>query len=186
MQDSEIIALYWQRDESAVTVTAEQYGSYCKTIAYNILQSKEDAEECVNDTWLAAWQSIPPKHPERLGAYLGKLTRNIAINRYHQANTQKRGMGQTPLALGELDECIPAQNNVEQAYDEKLLVDAINRFLRAQPVQKRNIFIRRYWYLCPIGEIAAHYSMSESKVTSLLFRMRKALRSQLAKEDIAL
>lgn len=186
MQDSEIIALYGQRDESAIAVTAEHYGSYCKTIAYNILQSKEDAEECVNDTWLAAWQSIPPQNPARLSAYLGKLTRNIAINRYHQANAQKRGMGQTALALGELDECIPANSNVEQAYDEKLLVDALNRFLRGQPMQKRNIFIRRYWYLCSIHEIATYYGMSDSKVASLLFRMRKDLKSQLAKEDIAL
>ncbi len=186
MQDPEMIALYFQRDESAIAATAAAYGSYCHTIAYNILQSKEDAEECVNDTWLAAWRSIPPNRPERLATYLGKLCRNLAINRYHQANARKRGMGQASLALSELDECIPAQSNVEQAYDEKLLIEAINRFLRAQPARKRNIFIRRYWYLFSIREIAAHYGMSESKVTSLLFRMRSALKSQLAKEGISL
>ncbi len=139
MQDSEIIELFWQRDESAITVTVRQYGGYCHTIAYNILQSKEDAEECVNATWLAAWQSIPPQKPERLATYLGKLTRNISINRYHQANAQKR-----------------------------------------------NIFIRRYWALYSIHEIAVHYGMSDSKVTSLLFRMRKALKALLVKEDIVL
>lgn len=186
MQDSEIIELFWQRDESAITVTVRQYGGYCHTIAYNILQSKEDAEECVNATWLAAWQSIPPQKPERLATYLGKLTRNISINRYHQANAQKRGMGQTALALSELDECIPDRSNVEQAYDEKQLVDAIERFLQEQPAQKRNIFIRRYWALYSIHEIAVHYGMSDSKVTSLLFRMRKALKALLVKEDIVL
>lgn len=186
MKDEEIIALYWERDESAISATAEKYGSYCRSISYNILHNNEDAQECVNDTWLGAWNSIPPHRPGCLATYLGKIARNFSLNRYKQYNTEKRGQGQTGLALSELEDCIPAENNVEQIIEEMALTKSINLFLHAQPRQKRNIFILRYWYLHSIRDIAMAYGMSESKVASLLFRMRNALKAHLEKEGITL
>lgn len=186
MRDSDIIALYWARDERAIAATADRYGSYCYSIAYNILYSHEDAEECVNNTYLGAWESIPPQHPKRLSAYLGKITRNLSLNRYKKNRVRKRGGGQTELVLSELEDCIPSKKSVEHAVEEMVFVEAINRFLYAMPEQKRNIFIRRYWYLYSIQDIAKAYGMSESKVTSMLFRMRKELKTHLEKEGITL
>lgn len=186
MNDKEIIDLYWERNEAAIAATAEQYGSYCHAISYNILHSNEDAEECVNDTYLRAWKSLPPQHPDRLSTYLGKITRNLSLDRFKQYNAEKRGRGQAALMLSELDDCIPAEKDVEQSVDEMVLVEALNQFLYAQPERKRNIFIRRYWYLYPIRDIAENYGMSESKTASLLFRMRNELKEHLEKEGIIL
>ena len=170
MKDHEIINLYWGRDEAAITATADTYGSYCYAIAYNILNSNEDAEECVNDTWFNAWNSIPPHRPERLSTYLGKITRNVSLNRYKQLTAQKRGNGQVELALSELENCVPAQTDIEQITDEMELVAALENFLRTYPKTERNIFLGRYWYLYSIPELAAAYRMSESKIASLLSR----------------
>lgn len=186
MNDNEIIELYWARNENAITASEEKYGRYCHSISYNILHNNEDAEECVNDTWVGAWKSIPPQRPNRLSSYLGKITRNLSINRFKQYTAEKRGLGQTEIVLSELEDCIPAETDVEQLVEEMVLVEALNRFLRGQPEQKRNIFIRRYWYLYPIREIAEVYSASESKITSLLFRMRNELKEYLEKEGITL
>lgn len=186
MKDQEIIALYWSRDEAAIAATADTYGNYCYSIAYNILYNNEDAEECVNDTWLNAWKSIPPQRPSRLSTYLGKITRNLSLNRYQLLTAQKRGNGQTALALSELEECVPAQTGMEQITDEMVLVSAIEAFLRAQPRTERNIFIGRYWYLHPVRDLAGAYHMSESKVVSLLYRMRNKLKLHLEKEEIFL
>ena len=161
MKDHEIIELYWARNESAITATTEKYGNYCHTIAYNILRNKEDAEECANDTYLGAWNSIPPQRPSRLSIYLGKITRNLALNRYKRYT-------------------------VEQTIEENELAAAIDRFLYAKPKLNRNIFVRRYYHLYAIRDIADAYGMSESKVTSLLFRMRNELRRFLEKEGIML
>ena len=155
MKDNEIIDLYWNRDEAAITATADTYGNYCYSIAYNILYNNEDAEECVNDTWLNAWKSIPPQRPNRLSTYLGKITRNLSLDRYKLLTAQKRGMGQVELALSELEGCVPAQVDVEQIMDEKMLVSAIETFLRAQLQTERNIFVGRYWYLYSIRDLAA-------------------------------
>jgi len=186
MKDKEIIELYWNRDETAIAATADTYGSYCHRIAYNILNNKEDAEECVNDTWHNAWKSIPPYRPERLSTYLGKITRNLSLNRYKLQNAQKRGAGQVELALSELEGCIPAGQDVEQVLDEMVLVSALDQFLYTQPRTERNIFIGRYWYLYSIRELAEGYRMSESKVASLLYRMRRKLKLHLEKEGIFL
>ena len=185
-KDNEIIGLYWERNEAAITASADKYGDYCHSISYNILHNNEDAEECVNDTWLGAWKSMPPQRPERLSTYLGKITRNLSINRFKKYTAEKRGLGQTVLVLSELEDCIPDQANVEQMIDEQILVKAINDFLYAQPEQKRNIFIRRYWHLFSIKDIAVAYGMSESKVASLLFRMRNDLKTYFEKEGINL
>lgn len=186
MKDEEIIDLYWSRNEQAISATAAKYESYCCSISYRILQNSQDAQECVNDTWLKAWKSMPPHRPNRLSTYLGKIVRNLSLNRVRYDSAEKRGPGQTELVLSELEDCIPAPNSVEQFIDAMVLTKSINQFLRAQPRQKRNIFILRYWYLYSIRNIATAYSMSETKVTSLLFRMRNELKSHLEKEGITL
>ena len=186
MTDQEIIDLYWKREETAIAGSANKFGSYCHSISYNILHDNEDAEECVNDTWLGAWKSMPPHRPERLSTFLGKITRNLSLNRFKKYAAEKRGYGQTELVLSELEDCIPDNTNIEQIVDDHILVQALNDFLYAQPEQKQNIFIRRYWYLYPIRDIAAAYGISESKVASLLFRMRNNLKIHFEKEGITL
>lgn len=184
MKDTEIIELYWNRDESAISATADVYGNYCYSIAYNILQCNEDAQECVNDTYWKAWQSIPPQRPSRLVTYLGKITRNLSINCYKWLTAQKRGTGQMELVLKELENCIPAVNDMDQIVNEIVLSDTINQFLREQPQADRDIFVGRYWHLYAIADLAQAYGMRESKVASLLFRMRKKLKYHLEKEGI--
>ena len=186
MNDQEIIALYWAKQERAISATAEKYGSYCHTIAYNILYDYFDAEECVNDTYLGAWNSIPPQRPNRLTAFLGRITRNLALNRYKHNKAAKRGGGQVEIALSELENCIPDIKGVEQIVEEALLVSVINRFLYAQAKTKRNIFVLRYWYLYSIRDIAAMYGERESKVKAILFRMRNELKKILEKEEFYL
>jgi RNA polymerase sigma-70 factor (ECF subfamily) len=185
MKDNEIIELYWNRNESAIAATAERYGNYCYTIAFQILQSPEDAQECVNDTYWKAWQSIPPHRPAQLATYLGKITRNLSIDRRKQRNAQKRGSGQTETALQQLEGCIPAANGSEQIVDEIALAYAISQFLRQQPRIRRNIFVGRYWHLYSIADLARAYGMRESKIASLLFRMRNNLKAYLEKEGIS-
>lgn len=184
MKDAEIIELYWNRDETAIAATAECYENYCYTIAYHILQCHEDAQECVSDTYWKAWLSIPPQRPNRLATYLGKITRNLSLDRRKRLNAQKRGSGQTEVALHELEDCIPAAANTEQIIEEIVLTNAINRFLRQQPHTERNIFLGRYWHLYSIAELSQAYGMREGKIAALLFRMRKKLKYHLEKEGI--
>jgi RNA polymerase sigma factor (sigma-70 family) len=184
MDDNKILDLYWERSEAAITETASKYSKYCHYISYNILHNDKDADECVNDTYLNAWNSIPPKRPTCLSTYLGKITRNISLNRLKQYNAKKRSFGQTELVLSELENCIPAVQSVEQATDEKILIESINGFLYALPKIKREVFVRRYWYLSSIKDIAEQYGMSESKVASMLFRSRNELKLYLEKEGI--
>ena len=184
MEDKKIIELFWQRSEEAVAAAAEKYGAYCKKVAENILGSPEDAEECVNDTWLQAWENIPPDRPRCLAAYLGRVTRNLSLNRAQYHAAQKRGGGQRALILSELEGCLPAQGGPEQAMEERLLTEAIEGYLRTLSTEKRNIFIRRYWYMMPVKEIAKTYGISQSKTASMLFRMRQELKVHLEKEGI--
>ncbi len=186
VKDEEIIALYWERNETALSETKEKYGNYCFSISYNILNSWEDAEECLNDTWQRVWNSIPPQIPERLSVYLGKITRNLSLNRLKQCKTAKRGKGQRDLTLAELQECIPDGQCVERTVEDKRITEVIERFLYDQPQLKRRLFVRQYWYLDSIADMARRFGMTESKVTSVLFRMRKELKAQLQKEDISL
>lgn len=184
MNDQDIIDLYWQREEQAIRVTGEKYGAYCHRISYNILNDHSDAEECVNDTWMKAWNTMPPQRPGRLAAFLGRIVRNLSLDRYRQRHTQKRGGGQMELALSELEECIPDDRGMDRILEGKLFNRLLDGFLAAQPEQRRSIFIRRYWYLSPIREIAENYGMSQSKVTSMLYRMRLELKEILEKEEI--
>ena len=186
MEDKEIIDLYWERSEKAIAATIEKYGNYCRSIAYNILHNKEDVEECINDTCLRAWDAMPPERPECLSVYLGKITRNLALNRVKYYEAKKRGMGQVEQTLEELEECIPTGFDVEQQIDERILVNTVEDFLMKQPCEQRNIFIRRYWYMMSIKEISGAYEMKESRVMSILFRMRKRLKKYLEKEGICI
>lgn len=183
MDEQELIALYMSRDERAVSLTEQQYGSRCKHFAERILGSSEDAEECVNDVLLRVWESIPPQKPESLAAYLNALTRNIALNRLKANSAQFRGGGQAPAVLDELAECIPAADSVEQELDRRSFLDALQRFLDTLSHDARVIFVRRYWYMNSCKEIAEAYHLSEVKVRVSLTRTRKRLKAFLEKED---
>ena len=186
MEDSKIVELYWQRNEEAIAETASKYGRYCGTIAYNILRSSEDAEECVNDTYMRAWNAIPPHRPNRLSTFLGKITRNLALNKYKGYNAKKRGEGQTDLILSELEACISTSDHVEGIIDELAVVEAINSFLSGLTKMNRAIFVRRYWYMDSVKDIADRLAMSENRIALKLFRMRKELRVHLEREGITL
>lgn len=186
MEDKDIIALFWERSESAINETSKKYGKYCYHIAYSILYDEQDSEECVNDTYMNAWKTIPPHNPYKLSAYLGKITRNLALNKLDYYNAKKRGNGEIPLVIEELKECICATENVEKIVDEIHFTDTLNSFLASLSKEKRIIFLRRYWYMSSIKEISVDYGMRESKVKMLLLRLRKDFRMCLEKEGISI
>lgn len=181
MTDFEIVALYWQRSENAIACTMEKYGRYLMKIASNILRMKEEAEECVNDTYMSAWNQMPSDRPERLLPYLGRISRCLALNRYDYLTAQKRNSNLT-LQLSELEDCLSSSDSTEQQYEETLLAAAISDFLREQSEEDRNLFVRRYWYSDSIKDITKRYRLSESKVKSRLFRIRGRLKDYLLKE----
>lgn len=186
MEDSNIVQLFWDRIECAISETSLKYGNYCRKIAFNILSNDEDAEECVNDTYLQAWNSIPPNKPSVLSTYLGKITRNLSLNKYKLRNAKKRGNGEVALALDELTECIPAAGSIEQELENDIVAQAIDRFLWTLEKVECNIYLRRYWYLDSISAISKQYKISNSKVKSMLHRTRKKMKSYLEKEGITL
>ena len=181
MDDRSIVALFWDRSETAIAETDKKYGPYCFSIAYNILTSREDAQECVSDTWLAAWKAIPPKKPAGLSTFLGKITRRLSIDRWRARNACKRGGGELTLALEELGECA-GSDTPEKAVQRRELALRFNQFLSTLPETERSIFLCRYWYLDSVGQIADHFGFSQSKVTSMLHRTRKKLKDALEKE----
>ena len=183
MDDQNIIALYWARSETAISETAQKYGGYCFSIAKNILTTHEAAEESVNDTYLTAWNAMPPRRPSILATFLGKITRRLAIDRWRYRNACKRGGGEVTLALDELEDCA-SQDSLEKAMDRKELAAAFNSFLESLPETERLVFLSRYWYLDPIADIAEHFGFSVSKVTSMLRRTRGRLRQALEKEEL--
>jgi RNA polymerase sigma-70 factor (ECF subfamily) len=185
MDDQQIVDLYWKRDESAIAETQKKYGKYCHTIAYAILHSHEDAEECVNDTYLRAWGAIPPAKPGRLSTFLGKITRNLSLDRYEKNTAQKRS-GPVELVLDELSECIPDADSALDPIDMIALGDAINAFLEGLPQKTRQIFLRRYWYMSPVKDIARDTGMSEGAVKVSLMRTRESFKAYLEKEGIVL
>lgn len=185
MDDRQIIALYWERDESAIPATAEKYGGYCGGIARNILGSREDAEECLNDTWLGAWNAMPPHRPSVLATFLGRITRNLALNRWQAKRAAKRGGGAFPLVLEELDDCVSGVETPETAFDRKALGEAIEAFLRTLPQKQRDLFIRRYWYAEAVQDIARRFAMSENSVSVTLRRTRIKLRDYLIERGFA-
>lgn len=179
MEDFKIVQLYWDRDQDAIKYTAQKYGNYCTSIAEKILGNREDAEECVNDTYMNTWNSIPTHRPEMLSAFLGKITRNLSFNRYRHNHADKRGGSEIPAILDELSECVSGTDDIENELAYKELVKAINGFLAALPQQKRNIFIRRYWYSDSIASIAKAYGMKENAVSMTLSRLRLKLHEYL-------
>lgn len=183
MEDRRIVELYWQRSEAAIAETQTKYGKYCHYIAYNILSDDGDAEECVNDTYLKAWDSMPPHKPTKLSTFLGKITRNLALNRLEAQKAAKRGAGVVPIALDELTECI-TDNETSDPTDEIALRGALNRFLRALPEETMIVFLQRYWYFASVKEIAANRGISETNVKVILHRARGKLKSFLEKEGI--
>lgn len=182
MEDEKILDLYWARDEQALSETEQKYGGYCRAIAHGILTSREDAEECVNDTWLGAWNAIPPKRPGILSAFLGRITRNLAFDAYRASHAEKRGGGALSLALDELGECVAGHGGVESALDEKALSRAIDTFLRTLPARECALFLRRYWFVEPLRDIARRFGLNENSVKSILFRTREKLRKYLEQE----
>lgn len=183
MEDKYIVELYWDRNETAIQETATKYGNYCFSIAYTILNDRSESEECVNDTYYDTWKVIPPNRPSNLPAFLAKITRRIAIDRCRIRTAQKRGGDEVTLALEELDECVKGSHNVESQVQYKELVAVIQRFIGTLPETERRIFMLRYWYLESIQSIAERYGFSQSKVLSMLHRIRGKLRKQLEKED---
>ena len=186
MNDSQIVALFFDRDQRAIEETAAKYGNYCYSIAHNILQTKEDAEEAVSDTYLALWASIPPHKPTVLRTFLGKIARRTALKHWEKMRTQKRGGGEVALALEELSEYLSDGNTPETAIQAAELTQILNAFLRNLPKEERQVFVCRYWYLDSIADITARFGFSQSKVKSMLARTRMKLRNTLSKEGIAL
>ena len=182
MEDTGIIDLYWARDERAVEETDRKYGAYCRAISYRILKNRQDVEECLNDTYVRAWNTMPPQRPFALGAFLGKIVRNLSLNYYRDGNAQRRGGGQVPLLLEELNDC--AAESPEQVLEAAELSRLLDRFLRSLPQKECCIFMRRYWYLDPVDEIARRYHMPLGTVKSSLFRTRQKLRAYLVQEGV--
>lgn len=181
MQDEKIVELYWSRDEAAIKETAERYGDYCHSVASNILSSPEDCEECVNDTYLRAWNGIPPQRPNSLRAFLAKITRNLAFDRYKAQTAQKRNK-EMECVLEELDQCVHCGISAEDHVIAEELRMAVNRFVKALPQREANVFIRRYFFAEPVADISRKYGLSSGNVAVILTRTRQKLRAYLEKE----
>lgn len=186
MDDTDIVQLYWDRSEQAIPATADKYGSYCTSIAKNILGNREDAEECVNDAYLNAWNSMPPHRPNILSVFLGKIVRNLSFNRYKRNAADKRNGGELPMVLEELSDIISGKDDVEQDMNYKELVTAIDAFLNTLSPGKRSIFISRYWYTDSISEIAGKHKMNNGAVSMTLNRLRLKLRNYLLERGFEL
>ena len=182
MDDECIVALYWNRAESAIAETALKYGGYLNSISYSILVNREDAQECVNDTYHNAWNSMPPHRPSILSTFLGKITRRISIDRWRKLTADKRGGGELALALDELEECVSGSGSVEDEIERRELTKLFNSFLETLSVTERRVFLCRYWYMDSIQSIARQFGFSQSKVASMLHRTRAKLRTVLEKE----
>ena len=184
MTDEKIIELYFERDEKAVSMSQESYGAYCLSIGNEILQSNEDAEECVNETWLRAWNIIPPQKPRKLSTFFGRITRNIAFDKYREKHSQKRGKGLMAVVLDELDECIPDSFDTDKHIDNSELKQILDEFLESLSQKDSVIFLARYWYAKSLHDISRKYKINENTVKASLFRSRNKLRECLAKADI--
>lgn len=184
MNDEKIIELYFARNEKAIAETQSKYGKYCHKIAYNILQNNEDADECENDTYLGAWNSIPPTRPRLLSAYLGRITRNIALKKLRSRLTDKRNMTEAILSLEELSECIPSEKDFREEFQAEELALIINSFLHGLKENERRMFICRYWYCDSIKDICKQFDCGESKVKMTLSRTRQKLLAYLNERGV--
>lgn len=183
MEDYAIVDLYWSRNPEAISRTCEKYGNYCRAVARNILPDRRDIEECVNDTWLNAWNAMPEDRPGLLAQYLGRITRNLALNRWRAGRAEKRGRGELPLVLDELAECVSSATPL-QTLEAAELERAVNAFLHTLPERECSIFLRRYWFAEPAADIARRFGMRENTVRTILFRSRKKLQCCLEKEGL--
>ena len=185
MEDEQIIALYFARDEQAVVQTDKKYGPYCYTLANSILNSRQDAEETVSDTYLKAWHAIPPRKPAVLKMFLAKITRNLAFSRWRSLSAQKRGGGEMALVLEELGPCVAARGSVEDSLNGQELVKAIRTFLDTLPPREQDIFLRRYFFVEESEAIARRYGMKPATVQRTLSRTREKLKNYLTREGYA-
>ena len=182
MDDRQIVSLYWSRSEAAITETASKYSNYLSGISYNILHDREDVQECVNDTYNDAWNTMPPHRPFILSTFLGKITRRISIDRCRKKNALMRGDGELPLVLSELENCVSGKDNIESEIERRELVRIFNDFLDTLQISERRVFLCRYWYMDSIQNISQQFGFSESKVKSMLYRTRAKLHKVLQKE----
>ena len=182
MEDNEIVALFLERDPRALAAAADKYSAYCRAVADHILRSPEDTEECLNDTWLRAWNAIPPQKPRNLKLFLARIARNLALDRYSARRAEKRGGGEMELVLDELAECLPDHTDVEREYEGRELEQFVRSFVRGLPVREGNVFVRRYFYAESVAEIGRRYGLTDNHVMVILSRTRAKLRKQLKKE----
>ncbi len=183
MTDEEIVTMFFSRDPAALDAAAEKYGGFLRAVSMNILHNSSDAEECVNEAYLACWNTIPPERPRSLKAYAGALCRNVSFDRYKRGRAQKRGGGKTETLLSEIEDFLPANDYMADCGEDRA-ADSINEFLASLQTRERVVFVRRYWYSDDIKEIARRMGFSESKVKSMLFRLRKKLKEKLIREGI--
>lgn len=186
MEDSQIVGLYWDRDEAAIEQTQIKYEKYLSKIAYNILADQEDTLESVNDTYLAAWNSMPPHKPDILSTYLGKLTRRISVDLFRKKTSHKRGAGEYALSLEELGDCCTGGDATSQEVEAKLLAEAIAKYLQTQSWEIQHVFVGRYYYMDSVRDIAGYCHISESKVKILLYRARQGLKTWLEREGFVI
>lgn len=184
MEDEQIIALYWERSEDAIRETSFKYGPYCENISYGIVRNREDAKECVSDTWLRAWNTMPPQKPNYLSLFLAKIVRNLSLDRYRSVHALFRGGNQIALVYEELEEAIPSNETEEKLADSMEIRDALERFLDGLPLQQRQVFLLRYWYVHTPKEIGAQLGIRQQKVNNMLYELRKKLKVHLEKEGI--
>ena len=184
MEDARIVDLYWQRDESALAETESKYGRFCFSIANNILRNDEDAQECVNDTLLSAWNAIPPTKPQSLSAFLGEITRRLSLKKWREKTAGKRGGGQVPASLDELENLVPSGRGIDENLADEEFAELIRAFLTTLPVDERRVFLRRYWFFDSVHDIAQRFRFSENKVKSMLKRTRDKLAAYLTNEGV--
>lgn len=184
MDDEQIIALYWARDQKALGESQRKYGPLCLRLSENILSSREDAEECVSDTWLRAWDTMPPQRPNSLRAYLSRICRNLSLDRWRARRAQKRGEG-LELLLSELEDCVPAAPSAEEAAESREITRCIDAWLVTLGQEERTLFLRRYWYGQSVKELARQTGCAPQKMTQKLYRLRQSLRRALEEEGIA-
>ena len=184
LEDSAIVDLYWQRSDQAIPETVRKYGNYCYTVAMRILNIREDAEECVNDTWLGAWNTMPENRPSHLAPYLAKLTRWLSLSKIKAQNRLKRGGNEVTLSLEELDSELGEGTELARQVELKELTEYLNEYLTKLPAEERKVFLARYWYAAPIREIAEKCNCSESRVKSMLLRTRRKLKKALGEEGL--
>lgn len=185
MEDSQIMDLYWDRNENAIAETNRKYGALCGSIAMNLLSDREDAEECVNDTWIEAWNRIPPQRPESLKAWLCRIVRNISINRWRKNHAQKRYQGMDRI-LDELEDCVPSPRNVEQEIEDAELGKCISTWLLSLPKEDQVLFVLRYWHGRALNELADKWNIPAPRLTKKMYRLRLSLKAALEREEIYL